>query len=1051
MARRQSRFNPPPPASPAGADGAEIASRLHEIERQIRALAHAQCGAGAPPGDAAEAAGGGPLTQRLSAVTGQPRAPAAPGPGETEQLARIARQLHELSGRMELSEQRNADALESIQERVCELGAAAAGSEHPRMQSAGATLADVKNRLAALCAGTSQDPPGEPPERPARTNRVSLPPETDMLSAGGPETDEDFQHLGRRLQQIRAHAGTRTARQHESDADVAALSADLRALCEDVAQLRRDAIGQGELDSLRADIVGLSQRIEENDPWSRPDNPLANIEARIDDLAQQVEHALSANDLSPHIAELERRVGEIAEQMSAASQARNDSTEYDALEQQIALLAGRLETAEQGFSSLQQIEANVARLFADMEGNREFATRTAQEAVANAVALVDRGAGDGPLPEDTLELLQAGLKSVEENARQADMRTQKTLEAVHDTLKTVIERLSALEEGAIGAARGEDAPRAASDPAAGTGSAEIDSLRLPPVETARSDTETADPETAPVPSAGDIRPGAEDMSRNDEPTDRGAANRVTRSQDFIAAARRAARAGSGTDSEDKSARGGLVARAQKLRRTRKRSPTADGSTQPTGKKKPGAQRRTLLMAAVVLLMIGTASTYSLLGSKGDKSVPGEAKPATAGKTADPASAAPPDEAGKAPSPATEPVATISVPKTKNPDIESAPGEAGGGQGAARTAPDPMLPADIETYRPAAPAGQTSMAAPWRGAARSVPAPVYIGDNPVAVPESAALGKSDRAAPGDDDITTASIRRPSPLAASMPPAAVGPQSLRRAAVGGDPIAQFEVAGRYIEGKAVAQDFSEAARWYQRAAAQGLAPAQYRLGTLYEKGHGVPRDAASARIWYKRAAEKGNHKAMHNLAVIYTQNSAGKPDFARAAAWFRRAAEHGLTDSQYNLGILHERGYGVKADPAEAYKWFSLAARNGDKDAAARRDRLEKTMNPKTLAAARLSVSAWEPKSLNESANTVTLPIASWRAAPAAGKSAAAGTSSTLKEVQSRLNALGYAAGPADGIIGRKTRSAIRLFQKRNGMAINGTVTPKLLARLRAASG
>lgn len=53
----------------------------------------------------------------------------------------------------------------------------------------------------------------------------------------------------------------------------------------------------------------------------------------------------------------------------------------------------------------------------------------------------------------------------------------------------------------------------------------------------------------------------------------------------------------------------------------------------------------------------------------------------------------------------------------------------------------------------------------------------------------------------------------------------------------------------------------------------------------------------------------------------------------------------------------------------------------------------------------------------------------------------------REVQAALNRAG--ADPAlvvDGAAGAKTRKAIRVFQKTNGLAVNGRITPRLIQAL-----
>lgn len=54
--------------------------------------------------------------------------------------------------------------------------------------------------------------------------------------------------------------------------------------------------------------------------------------------------------------------------------------------------------------------------------------------------------------------------------------------------------------------------------------------------------------------------------------------------------------------------------------------------------------------------------------------------------------------------------------------------------------------------------------------------------------------------------------------------------------------------------------------------------------------------------------------------------------------------------------------------------------------------------------------------------------------------------TVKAVQERLNALGYDAGPADGLTGGRTRAAILAFQKDNNLPQNGTANVALLRTL-----
>ena len=75
----------------------------------------------------------------------------------------------------------------------------------------------------------------------------------------------------------------------------------------------------------------------------------------------------------------------------------------------------------------------------------------------------------------------------------------------------------------------------------------------------------------------------------------------------------------------------------------------------------------------------------------------------------------------------------------------------------------------------------------------------------------------------------------------------------------------------------------------------------------------------------------------------------------------------------------------------------------------------------------------------------------------GKAAAAGEllrygsrGESVRQVQSRLNELGYWSGTADGIFGNNTLSAVRRFQSAKGLSADGIVGPKTYAALGLSS-
>lgn len=278
-----------------------------------------------------------------------------------------------------------------------------------------------------------------------------------------------------------------------------------------------------------------------------------------------------------------------------------------------------------------------------------------------------------------------------------------------------------------------------------------------------------------------------------------------------------------------------------------------------------------------------------------------------------------------------------------------------------------------------------------------------------------------------------------------PFGIGSLELRQAAVGGEAAAQFEIARRYTEGSLVPADLKMAARWYRKAAAQGLAPAQYRLGSFYEKGRGLEKDMLRARDWYTLAAEQGNVKAMHNLAVLYVEGGLGEPNFQQAVFWFTRAAEHGVADSKFNLGILAARGLGMKQDLIASYKWFDLAAREGDKDAAGKRDEVASNLTKLELVEAQEAARAFQHRQIDKLSNKVDLEK-SWTATPSLVQPLSKVGSNQVFKLQNALLDMGYNPGTPDGIMGPNTRRAVKSLQARLGLEVTGEPDQRLIAAL-----
>lgn len=758
---------------------------------------------------------------------------------------------------------------------------------------------------------------------------------------------------------------------------LARLSDDVHTLSAKVDQLARADDRSGSLVALEQRIAALTSSLE-----SREQRPPA-----VQENGEQIERALLAlsdrldripvgNDSASAFAHLEQRVSYLLERLEASSDHRS----------------GNLGRVEEG---LQDVLHHLERQQAN------FASFVANNSRSEPAPQQDSGLAD---------LVKRELSDIRFSQTETDRHTQDSLEAVHNTLGHVVDRLSVIE-GDLRTVRAQPvaAPAAVAPIVAAPAStapepayvapqaaapepihSEIEAPRaVPPTPpelpkpapvrehfaAAPRDFHAAAPEQAPpalprtigeilephaapsrvaiepdLPPDHPLEPGTRPSGRTASPSERIAASESAISEipvaakkepvstsSFIAAARRAAQAAAAAPPPEKA---GKQSKAQAQAGSQAKTPSTITSK----------IRSLLVGASVVVIVLGTFKMAMTLLDTG----------------------APP-----------------SVPAVESSGDASSPAPAAGNASPApaQTAPSLTSPTPI---------GRQSFNNATSGNADGVTS--------VAIPQTTMMPSASAA----NDVTgTIPLARTSsnklsmiavPPTERLPDAIAGPV-LRAAVLKGDPTAAYEVGVRFAEGKGVAPNYDEAAKWLDRAAQAGVVPAIFRLGTFYEKGLSVKKDVDIARRYYMQAAERGNAKAMHNLAVLDADGGGKGADYKSAAQWFRKAADRGIADSQYNLGILYARGIGVEQNLAESFKWFSLAAAQGDADAGRKRDDIAKRLDPQSLAAARLAIQTFTPEPQPEDAINVASPAGGWDSAPAP----AANTKPAVKPATSKRTA------------------------------------------------
>ncbi len=247
--------------------------------------------------------------------------------------------------------------------------------------------------------------------------------------------------------------------------------------------------------------------------------------------------------------------------------------------------------------------------------------------------------------------------------------------------------------------------------------------------------------------------------------------------------------------------------------------------------------------------------------------------------------------------------------------------------------------------------------------------------------------------------------------------------RQAADRGHAAASYELGLAYDEGRGVTQDFDTAAKWFNLAADRGDARAQYLVGAAYTFGHGVEPDRQHAAGYLAKAAVQGHADAQYLLAKAFSDGQGVPQDPAWAARWYAKAARQGQLDAQYAYGVILSAGQGVPVDPVAGFAWISIAAARGHDAAVELHSALAKRLSAEQRAAAAARAEAFAPRQNDRFADRATITY-----------------------LQVTLNRLGYPAGQPDGLLGPRTRAAIRDYQRDSGLTADGTLTPELLERL-----
>ncbi|MEA2871151.1 MAG: localization factor PodJL, partial [Hyphomicrobiales bacterium] len=401
-----------PPIAPQSLDFgidqaiAEIAARQHALDSAPAASEIQQAAATAANADFAS------LERQLHHITEQIETLRRPSGVEDAiaalrtDLSDIARAIHEALPRRSL-ESLQGD-VQALAERIDH--GYGRGADPSALEAIERNLAEIHERLNAMTpaeglAGFD-----------ARVSELSH--KMDSLAVGSPDP-ETLRYLEAAINELRElSAGVASAE------GVASLAGDVQAL-----SARIDHIAE------RTGATGLD-----------------SLAQRVNELTQALDTRVE--QIGPLPSNLESLVRTLTDKLNHSDGFARDQVAFEHLERQIAGIADKIEVADQKFGDLSAIERGIQQLTVQVREAREESAATA-ERVARRIAADMAEA----VPRTDAEVI-----ALKRDLADSEQRTHETLEAVHDTLERLVERLAMVETDAQAAPQSAYVPQSAPQP-----------------------------------------------------------------------------------------------------------------------------------------------------------------------------------------------------------------------------------------------------------------------------------------------------------------------------------------------------------------------------------------------------------------------------------------------------------------------------------------------------------------------------------------------------------------------------------------------------------
>jgi localization factor PodJL len=653
--------------------------------------------------------------------------------------------------------------------------------------------------------------------------------------------EQQLEALTQRFDHLRDFNGQHDASSRREENDLQAVAEELRLLGVDQAPPA--------LAKIEGQLATIAAKIEEALAEARDESRYTALANRINDVHLELAERMSQGAPQIDIRSLETLVRSLAQKIEEAHGPQADSRAIEALQKQVSEFAARLDRANSGFPSLTSLEQSIGELFTELERTRDVSYAAAERAAQSVLDQTLAKPQSQEQPDIVHDLVE--MRRVQD---EAGRRTLSTLNAVHETLEKVVDRL-AMVESEIADVRGQRQPELlASGPAPNFAPAPSRAVGRADRRGPNGVLPSAPPMPAPQTEMLDdflIEPGRGFPGRDAPLSDNGermqtrapsahqeAPEAASGHSGFIAAARRAAQA---AQMESAAVIGAPSSRLGGIR-----DETPAGLIGQARHFISHYKRPVVLSVAALFLVMGAYAVVKTVGH-----APGHDFPVGGGKEM-PARSAParlpvaPPRGAPMPAPAAAPKPSAALPSFI----------------------DPMATGSLGPAARAAPAtGETSPAILQKLA-------------------EAGNAKAQYELATDYSIGSA-LPRDLRLAA---------QWYEKAAAQGLPPAQYRLGTLYEKGLGVRRDVALATAWYLKAAQQGNVRAMHNLAVLTAEGGDTGKpDYAAAAQWFRQAAEYGVRDSQYNVAILLARGLGVPQNLTLSYVWFAVAAAQGDEDA------------------------------------------------------------------------------------------------------------------------------------------------------------